>query len=72
MTFDTPIEVTEDCCTEAEAKCCGTKLSSKTSAMAKTLSSNETVDAQDVLEEALEIRRLRKQIEEKDNEVSGT
>ena len=70
MTFDTPIEVDQDCGTESDAKWCGTKLTKNTSAMAKALSSNEVLDVNDILEEAVEIRNLRKQIEE-NNEVAG-
>ena len=71
MRFDTPIEVTEDSgASQTEAKRCGSKLSSEASTLAKTLSTTEIIDVEEVLKEAQEIRKLRKD-NEPVNVVSG-
>ena len=71
MRFDTPIEVTEDSgSTAEEAKRCGSKLAKTGSTLAKTLSTTETIDVVDLLQEAQDIRRKRDG-EAPDNVVSG-
>ena len=75
MSFDTPIDIPEDTgATTTDAKRCGSKLSKKSSSIAKTLSTTDTIDVQDIFEEAREIRALREQIAEnnKPKEVAGT
>ena len=60
MRFDTPIEITEGSgSTEEEARRCGTKLTKQGSTMAKTLSTDETIDCEEVLREAQAIRKRR-------------
>ena len=71
MRFDTPIEVTEDTgSTETQAKCCGSKLLEAGSTIARTLSTTEVIDCEEVLKEAQAIREKRKN-KEHDNVVSG-
>lgn len=71
MRFDTPIEVTEETgSTESEARRCGTKLSQTGSTIAKTLSTTETIDCEEILKEAQTIRRNR-QGDGATNVVSG-
>ena len=56
--FDTPIEVTEGTgASHADAKHCGSRITGKGSTMAKTLSTNETIDVEEILHEAQEIRK---------------
>lgn len=58
MRFDTPIEVTEDTgATHSDARRCGATIADKGSTIAKTLSTTETIDVEEVLEEAREIRQ---------------
>ena len=61
MRFDTPIEVTEDSASLAEANRCGTQLVNEGSTIARTLSTTETIDCEKVLHEAQAIRQKRKQ-----------
>ena len=70
MRFDTPIEVTEESgSTAEEAKRCGSKLTDSGSVIAKTLSTNETIDVVDLLQEAQQIRKKRDV--DTENVVSG-
>ena len=57
--FDTPIEVTDDCASQAEAQRCGTTLAKGGSTITKTLSTDETIDCEEVLREAQAIRKRR-------------
>ena len=57
--FDTPIEVTEECASQTEAQRCGTTLTKGASTIAKTLSTDETIDCEEVLREAQAIRKRR-------------
>ena len=71
MRFDTPIEVTEDTGScPADAKRCGSTLTKEGSTMAKTLSTTETIDVEEVLAEAQAIRKRRKNADVT-HEVSG-
>ena len=73
MCFNTPIEVTEDTgSSQAEAKRCGTKVARQGSTVAKTLSTTETVDTDEILQEALKIRRKRKEAyKQSENVITG-
>ena len=58
--FDTPIEVTQECgSSQSEAQRCGTVLTKQGSTMAKTLSTDEIIDCDEVLREAQAIRKHR-------------
>ena len=71
MRFDTPIEVTEDTgFSPEEAKRCGSAVNKQGSTIAKTLSTTEIIDVEEVLAEAQAIRKKRKNVEIA-NEVSG-
>ena len=62
MQFDTPIEVTEESgSSDSDAKQCGTKLVKEGSTIAKTLSTTEIIDVEEVLKEAQEIRKKCKE-----------
>ena len=70
MRFNTPIEVTENTgSTPEEARRCGSKLLVGGSTIVKTLSSTDTIDCEEVLKEAQEIKRRAQQ--NQPNVVSG-
>ena len=58
--FTTPIEVTEDTTVSpGDARHCVTTLTAQGSTLAKTLSTDETIDCEEVLKEAQAIRNRR-------------
>ena len=58
--FDTPIEITDEAgCSQSDAQRCGTVLTKEGSTMAKTLSTDEIIDCDEVLREAQAIRKCR-------------